>query len=312
MLHLLPVPKELHHRGGRDDGAAVDHKAMELVGLRDGVSRRPNNGFNILVGHRLLPVRQGQKAGEGPFQQLAREGIAQLLHPLDKGVFAGVLPQHQVVIVDADGLRGHNLVGEGVFQHPVLVDARLVVKGVAAHHRLVGGYLLADNGGDQAAGAVNLSEVDAGLGLVQLASGIQGHDDLLQGNVAGPLPNAIDSALHLVGPGPNGRQGVGYRHPQIVVAMDRKGDRAAVLLPVEVFPQPGNKLPHLLRGNIPHRVRDIDGGGSGIHSGVQGGKEKFPVATGGVLGGKFHIPAEGAGVGHAFCNHLQGLFPGDV
>ena len=50
----------------------------------------------------------------------------------------GVLAQHYVRVTQADVLGTHDLVGAALFEHAVLVNARLVRKGVLAHYGFVG------------------------------------------------------------------------------------------------------------------------------------------------------------------------------
>ena len=62
---------------------------------------------------------------------------AQSLEAVIQGVAAGMLAQHDIALVDTHRLRGHDLIGAGVLQHAVLVDAGFVGEGVLAHHGLV-------------------------------------------------------------------------------------------------------------------------------------------------------------------------------
>ena len=57
-------------------------------------------------------------------------------------------------------------------------------------------------------------------GVVVIVAGPQGHDDLLERAVAGPLAHAVDRTLHLAGAGLDRRQAVGHGHAQVVVAVD--------------------------------------------------------------------------------------------
>ena len=62
--------------------------------------------------------------------------------------------------------------------------------------------------------------VDAGPGGVIIAARAQRHDDFFQRAVARPLAQSVDRAFDLARPGLDGRQAVGHRHAQVVVAMD--------------------------------------------------------------------------------------------
>ena len=65
-------------------------------------------------------------------------------------MFAGMLAHDQVGAHQADVFRAHDLIGAGVLQHAVLVNAGLMLKGVHADDRLVGLDGEAGNRGDQA------------------------------------------------------------------------------------------------------------------------------------------------------------------
>ena len=66
----------------------------------------------------------------------------------------------------------------------------------------------------------------AGVGVVEVAARAQGHDDLFERAVAGPLAQPVDRALDLSGAGLDGGEAVGHGHPQVVVAVD--ADHGAV------------------------------------------------------------------------------------
>ena len=69
---------------------------------------------------------------------------------------AAVLAEHDVVRGDADGRRRHDLVGQRIGHHAVLVDAGLVREGVGADDGFVGRAAEADELGEQLAGGVEL------------------------------------------------------------------------------------------------------------------------------------------------------------
>jgi len=55
-------------------------------------------------------------------------------------------------------------------------------------------------------------------------AGVQTHDDLFDGGIAGPFADAVDAALHLAGAEFYSDQAVGHGQAQIVVTMDAKRD----------------------------------------------------------------------------------------
>ena len=69
----------------------------------------------------------------------AGEGVAEVGESLFEEAAAAVFAKDEVGGGDADGFRGHDLVGEGVGHHAVLVDAGLVGERVGSDDGLVGG-----------------------------------------------------------------------------------------------------------------------------------------------------------------------------
>ena len=61
--------------------------------------------------------------------------------------------------------------------------------------------------------------VDAGVGIVQVAAGTQGHDHLFQGGVSGTFSNSIHGHFHLPGSIDHTAHGVGSGHAQVIMAM---------------------------------------------------------------------------------------------
>jgi hypothetical protein len=114
-----------------------------------------------------------------------------------EGVAAGVLAHHQRGLLHADGLRRHDLVGLGVLEHAVLVDAGLVGEGVAADDRLV--ELHRERVAAETSFEARVSMVVSILvqnGNTSLRT-LHRHHDLFERGVAGPLADAVDGAFDL-------------------------------------------------------------------------------------------------------------------
>ena len=93
--------------------------------------------LDVLVVDVLLAVGQLLEAVEGVLERVLAQLVAQLLQLRAEGVAARVLAHHQRGLGHADRLRRHDLVGLGVLEHAVLVDAALVREGVPADDGLV-------------------------------------------------------------------------------------------------------------------------------------------------------------------------------
>ncbi len=233
--------------------------------------------------------------------------VAQGLQPLPKGVLTGVLAQNHGILGNPNVGRGHNLIGGGVGQDAMLVNAALMGKGVGAHNGFVGRNGHAGNAGEELAGAVNLLGINPGLRLVIVLPGLEAHNNLLQAGVAGPLPDAVDGALHLGGAGPDAGHGVGYSQAQVIVAVD--GD-VHFIDARHVFFQVGNQVEHLFRGGVTDRVGDVQDGGTGFNRGGATLGQKSLVAAGSILGRELDVFTEGFGIGYIFPNAVENLFPG--
>ena len=146
----------------------------DFFGLGDGIHQR----LDIKIRDVFFLVAQRLELGEQPFGDFFRQAIAQGGEPLQKGVPPRVLAQHDVVLRDAHILGGHDLVSLPVLQDAMLMDAGFMREGVRADDGLVGRDGLADDPGQMPAGPENLAGLDAGLGAVAVAPGLERHDDL--------------------------------------------------------------------------------------------------------------------------------------
>src|SRR5215218_1816483 len=203
-------------RGGDDPERFEDELALEGSDLVRGY------GLEVSGGHGLLVVRYLLEAREGPSEDIALDVVAELFEGVLEGVAARVLAEEDVRPFQAYVLFGHDLEGPPVLEHAVLVDARLVQKGVAPHYGLVRGDLVARDVRDHAARVGELAGIDADLGRVEVRACGERHHDLLQRGVSGPLPDAVDGHLDLAGPDLDPRERVCDGHPQVVVAVDRE------------------------------------------------------------------------------------------
>ena len=62
-----------------------------------------------------------------------------MLQPLIEGVASGMFSHDQPVAGNADGFRRHDLIGQFVLEHAVLVNAGFMRKGIVADDGLVDG-----------------------------------------------------------------------------------------------------------------------------------------------------------------------------
>ena len=153
------------------------------------------------------------------------------------------LPEDDVRIRDPDGLGGHDLIGGLLLDQAVLVDARLVGKGVGADDRLVRLDGDAGNLREETRGLVDILGLDPRMETEEVFPGLDGHDHLLHRAVPRPLADPVDRALHLTRPVFHGGQRIGRGQTQIVVAVDRDDRLTDVRHPREEQSQSGRRTP---------------------------------------------------------------------
>src|SRR5262249_8244688 len=161
-----------------------------------------------------------------------------------------------------------------------------------AHDRLVGLDVDAGDVGQEPRAPVDLFRPHAGLDPEEVLPRPEGHHDLFEGGVPGPLADAVDGALHLASAVLDGHQGVRHRLHQVVVAVD--GDDGLAVVP-DVLADPGDPLPPLSGHGVPDRVRDVDGPGAGLDDRLQHVAHVLEVRARGVLGRELDVVAVGPG-----------------
>ena len=153
-----------------------------------------HQGFQIGAGDVLLFVRHALEALEDDLQLLVSQLVAHGFQFLPQGVLAGVLAKDHSILRNAHLGGIHNLVGEGIGQDAVLMDAGLMSEGVGANNGLAGRDSHAGDGAQELAGTVNLLGIDAGIRVIEGSPGPEVHNDLLQAGVPGPLADAREFA----------------------------------------------------------------------------------------------------------------------
>ncbi len=78
--------------------------------------------------------------------------------------------------------------------------------------------------------------------------------------------------------------------------------------PRRIGDDPGNQVMKLIRCGIPHGVRDIDCGRTGLYGFAKHQVKKLRIASAGVLGREFDIVTERAGIRNHFPHLLDHFF----
>ena len=179
-----------------------------------------------------------------------------------------------------------------ILQHPVLMNAAAVGKGVTAHDGLVGLHRHVHQRADHATRGVYLRGVDVGV-YAQCLVALQYHGNLLERGIAGPLANAVDGNLHLAGTGHDAVEGVGSSHAQVVVAVGRDD---GLVNTVNMLLQVLNLLVVLLRQTVARRIGNVDHRGTSLDDGLHHAGQILVVRTACILAVELHVLHVATGV----------------
>ena len=131
---------------------------------------------------------------------------------------------------------------------------------------------------------------------------MQGHDQLLEGGIAGPLADAVDRALELPRAVLDGLKKVGHRQPEVVVAMHR--DHRPVDAG-DVGIDAGDEGAEFSRGGIADGVWDVDRGSPRLDGDLDHLVHEVRIAAAGVFTRELDVVDEGAGIGHHLARDRQ-------
>mmetsp|Transcript_3608 Transcript_3608/g.8915 ORF Transcript_3608/g.8915 Transcript_3608/m.8915 type:complete len:374 (+) Transcript_3608:750-1871(+) len=285
------------------NGAEVPH----VLGLVDLVG---DNGLHIGVRDNLLLVREALELVDKLVDLLRAEVlVAKLLEARTVSVLARVLAKDELVGGEAHRLGAHDLVGLGVLEYTVLVDACLVRKGVLADDGLV---WLHEHTGERAHHTASPGDAGSVHGGVHVKLGrarADRHDNLLDGGVACALPDAVDGDLDLASSAGNASKRVGSGEAQVVVAVGGPDDLVRAR-------RVGNEVLEealvLGGGGKADRVWDVDRPGAGGNHLLEHLAEEVRVAAASVLGGELDVFGEAGRVRDGLGRLLDALVAGDL
>ena len=182
--------------------------------------------------------------------------------------------------------------GEGVLTDDGLVE----LHGKTGHRR------------DIAAGAGDVLGMQPGGVGQMIAPHFQGHDDLFEGGVAGPLADAVDRHFDLPGAGLDASQAVCDREAEVIVTVGGKDNAIGA---GDVLDQVAEDRRILAGIGVADGVGDVDRRRPGADRGLNAAAQHIALGAGGVLGRPFHIVAEVAGVGDRAGHEVDDLLGGD-
>ena len=168
----------------------------------------------------------------------------------------------------------------------MLMYAGLVGKGIGAHNGLVPLDLKASQGRNHPGSLVNLASVNVGADMIMIGPNLQGHHDLLERTIAGPLAQAINGTLDLAGTGANGRKRIGNGQAQIVVAVNGNDGIGYI---GDIGYQIGNNPVEVLRSGVANRIGNIDGRCTSGYDGLDDLTKELGLSARSILRGKLHV-----------------------
>src|SRR5437763_3080472 len=290
LVELPPVAGEERHGGsGRRAGAADRVEARQLPAARRPVLEEADEQrVEVAVVDLLLLVREPLQLLEYLVDLLRLELVAEIVQPRVQRMAAAVLAEHEVAALEADVLGPHHLVRLLVVDHPVLVDAGFVGEGVLPDHRLVARDVESRRSRHHPARRAELLRTDARAQAEEVVARAQRHHHFLERTVPGALADPVDGALHLPRPRLERRQAVGYRHAEIVMAVDAEHHAVdAADLGAQVLDDGGEVRRH----RVPDGVGDVDGRGARLDGALHHFDEEVRLRACRVLGGELHVVA---------------------
>ena len=175
-----------------------------------------------------------------------------------------------------------------LLEHAVLVDARFVGERVFADDRLVARDRHADDVRQHARGRIEARGVDARVEIEERIARLQRHDDFFERAVAGAFADAVDGAFDLARAGDHGRETVGHRHAQVVVAVHRQADLVDA---AHVLAQVAEQLGEFIGHRVADRVRDVHRGRAGFDDGLDDLRKEIELGARGVFGRELDVVA---------------------
>ena len=199
---------------------------------------------------------------------------------------AGVLAQHQRGLFQADHFGPHDLVGRGVLQHAVLVDAALVRERIPADDGLVVLHRERCRRRHHLRGAGQLRSVDLVPVGEFVVTHVDRHHDLFERSVAGALADAVDRALDLTRTADHAGQRIRHGHAEVVMAMHREHGLVRVR---HALDQRLDEVGVFLRHRVAHGVRNVHRGRAGLDDGLDDAAQILHLAAGAVFGRPFDV-----------------------
>ena len=217
-----------------------------------------------------------------------------------------MLAQDQLVPRGAHGLGRNDLIGGGVLDHSVLVNARFMGECVPAHDRLVRLHVHAGDFRQELAGREQLLGNHRRFIRIVLRPDPHHHYQLFQGGISGPLADAVDGAFHLPRTGLDGCQRVCHGQSQIIVAVNRDGHTANS---PHSAPQGLDQFREFVGHAEADGVRNVERRSTGLDHRLKHFTQEVDLGPAGVFSGELDVFAECTRQPYAVAGLFQALPP---
>jgi len=129
-LEFLLSLAQCHAGSAGHHVAAVHHEAVQFPDDRRALACILHQGDDVAIGDGFLSVGKILEFSEETLRLFLAQGVAEVGKTLLKRVLTAVLAEHQAGVHHPYALGCHDLIGEAVGHHAVLVDAALMGEGV--------------------------------------------------------------------------------------------------------------------------------------------------------------------------------------
>src|SRR5687767_993583 len=175
-----------------------------------------------------------------------------------------------------------------MLEHAVLVNAGFVRERVFTNDGFVARNRHASNLRHQATGWKEARRMNPGMHAKHILAGLDRHDGFFERAIAGTFADAVDGALDLPGPGAYRSEAVCDRHPQVVVAVNRKHSTIDV---AHVAYEVRKHFKELFWHRIADGIADVNRCGASVDGGFDDLGEKLEFRARGVFRREFHVGA---------------------
>ena len=197
-----------------------------------------------------------------------------------EGMTSGVLSEDEAGRAVPDQFRCDDFVGGLFFQHAVLMDPGLVGKGIIPDDGFVCRYPHARKLADKGARLLDFIKLQARPCTVEIFTDPKGDGDFFKGCISCPLSDSVDRPFDLIGSVFDRCQGVGRRHPQVVMTMGGELDSVDIR---NILPDIFEDFSVLLRRDIADRIGKVDDGCSCIDDFLHDPDKEIKIGTASIL-----------------------------